>query len=194
MSYLPLSDDEVYTLTADLAAASDLPICFYNNPTTTHFTLSEDLLLRLAQIDGVKAAKNPAPTDGDFAAQLNRLRPEVPDGFALGYSGDATIAGALAAGGDIWFSVLAGTLPDICVQLWNARDDAAGLDALNTQLAPVWALFSKYGGIRVVYDLIPAMGLGEVALPRPLLSLPQDAKIEMIAAFEQAQISLNETT
>lgn len=194
MSYLPLSDDEVFTLTADLAAAVDLPICFYNNPGTTHFTLSEDLLLRLGEIDGVKAVKNPAPADMDFAGQLARLRPALPDGFALGYSGDATIAGALGAGCDLWCSVLAGTMPDICIALWDARNDPVSLAALNDQLAPVWALFAKYGSIRIVHEMTQMMGLGQVTPPRPLLPLSDTARADIITAFDQANLALNETT
>ena len=192
MSYLPLTEDEVLTLTSDLAKAVDLPICFYNNPTTTHFTLTEDLLLRLAQIPGVAAAKNPAPADGDFAAQLTRLRPAVPDGFALGYSGDATIAGALGAGADIWFSVLAGTMPDICIQMWEARNAPDRLAALNDQLTPIWALFAKYGGIRIVHELIAMLGLGAVTPPRPILPMSDGARDDITEAFDQANLSLNE--
>jgi len=37
MSYLPLSQDEVYEHFAQVAAQTDLPICIYDNPGTTHF-------------------------------------------------------------------------------------------------------------------------------------------------------------
>jgi len=192
MSYLPLTEDEVHQLVLDLSQAVDLPICFYNNPGTTHFTLSEALLLRLAEIPNLRAVKNPAPADGDFAAQLARLRPALPDGFSLGYSGDATIAGALSAGADAWYSVLAGTLPDICIALWQARGDAAALAALNTRLAPVWDVFARYGGIRVVHEIVPMLGLGPTDPPRPLLPLSPPARHEIEAALAAAQLSVKE--
>ena len=73
-SYLPLLDDEVVQLASDVSAATNLPVCIYNNPGTTHFNVSEELVARLAEIPRVKAVKNPAPLDADYAAQLKRLR------------------------------------------------------------------------------------------------------------------------
>ena len=188
VSYLPLTDDEVLGLARDVAAVTALPILIYNNPGTTHFTISEDLLLRLAEIPTVKAVKNPAPPDGDFAAQITRLRPRLPEDFSLGYSGDATIAGALTAGADAWYSVIAGTFPDICLELWAARTDPDRLAALNARLQPLWDLFTAHDGIRVIHEAVNLIGLGPVALPRPLLPLPEAVRAEIVDALDAADL------
>ncbi|WP_299362665.1 dihydrodipicolinate synthase family protein [uncultured Paracoccus sp.] len=47
MSYQPLTQDEVFRHVEVVAAAGDLPLCIYNNPRTTNFTFTRDLIGRL---------------------------------------------------------------------------------------------------------------------------------------------------
>ncbi|MEI4486837.1 dihydrodipicolinate synthase family protein [Frigidibacter sp. MR17.14] len=189
VSYLPLTEAEVETLVRDLAGATGLPICVYNNPGTTHFTVSDELLARLAQIRGVVAVKNPAPAGGDFAGHLARLRPALPEGFALGYSGDMTIAGALVAGCDAWYSVLGGTFPAICAEMWAARAEPERLAALDRRLAPVWAAFRKHTSFRCVHAAVEELGLGPAVPPRPILPLEGAARVEALEAFAAAGLA-----
>ncbi len=171
VSYLPLTEADVDSLVQDVVNATDLPICFYNNPGTTKFNLDENQLVRLANAGTIDAVKNPPAPEGDFVGQIDRLRATVPNDFCLGYSGDASIAGALEAGADAWYSVLAGTLPDIAIELWNARNDVNQLKAINERLAPMWKLFDEYGSIRIIHEIADMVGLGNVKLPSPLLPL-----------------------
>lgn len=175
VSYLPLTEADVTSLFEDASSSTDLPICFYNNPGTTHFTLSENLLVQLAQKKLIAAVKNPPPADSDFAAQMARLSTDVPEDFSLGYSGDAKITAALKANCDSWYSVLAGTLPSLAVKLWDAREDHQRLEELDTTLAPLWSVFNSYGSIRVIYEATGMLGLGSVQLPKPLLPLESKA-------------------
>lgn len=184
VSYLPLNDADVTSLFKDVSASTDLPVCFYYNPVTTHFSLSEKLLVRLAQGKCISAVKNPPPADLDFAAQMARLRTSVPTGFSLGYSGDARIAAAISAGCDSWYSVVAGTMPNLSVRLWNARGDQTALDALNAKLQPLWDVFDVYGGIRVVHEMVRMLGLGTATLPQPLLPLKADACKQIESALD----------
>lgn len=183
VSYLPLTEADVTSLFEDASNATDLPICFYNNPTTTHFTLSENLLVHLAQKKYIAAVKNPPPADLDFASQLARLLKGVPDDFSLGYSGDAKIAAAIKANCDSWYSVMAGTLPDLAVKLWDAREDHHRLQELDIALAPLWSVFNSYGSIRVIYEATRMLGLGSVRLPKPLLPLLPNACEEIESAL-----------
>lgn len=183
VSYLPLTESDVTTLFQDAANATDLPICFYNNPGTTHFKLSESLLLRLAQRNTIEAVKNPPPADLNFASQMTRLSAGVPDGFSLGYAGDTKIAGALKANCDSWYSVVAGTLPDLALKLWDAREDHHRLQQIDKALAPLWSVFDSYGSIRVMYEATGMLGLGSVQLPKPLLPLESTACKEIESAL-----------
>ena len=192
VSYLPLADADVTSLVADVVGASDLPILLYNNPTTTGFSMSEALVAQLSAMEGVAAVKNPPAPGGDFAGQIERLRAACAEGFSLGYSGDAAIAGALKAGCDAWYSVVAGTLPDLAVAMWNARADADELDRLVAGTAPLWQTFGRYGSIRVVYEMQDMLGRRATRLPAPLLPLGTDARGEIRDALEAVVTTLGD--
>ena len=184
VSYLPLSDDEVVGLFEAVSDASGLPILIYNNPGTTGVSISEELVGRLASIDRVKGMKNPSNPEGGAAAQIARLRGQVPPDFSLGYSGDASISGAIESGADAWYSVLAGTLPDVALRLWKNRNDTSRLTAETKRLEPLWALFNRFGSIRVIYEVARLEGKSNLGLPLPLLPLPKDAVAQIAQALE----------
>ena len=57
VSYTPLTDDEVYEHFATVARESRLPLCIYDNPGTTHFRFSSELVGRLSHLPGIVAVK-----------------------------------------------------------------------------------------------------------------------------------------
>ncbi|MFP5406966.1 MAG: dihydrodipicolinate synthase family protein, partial [Gammaproteobacteria bacterium] len=120
VSYTPLTDREVFTHFQTVAAASDLPLCIYNNPGTTHFTFGPELIARLSGITNIVAVKNPAPAAQDIVGELGELRAKVPAEFSLGYSKDWNATEALIAGGDAWYSVLGGLFPEPCLEIVRA--------------------------------------------------------------------------
>jgi 4-hydroxy-tetrahydrodipicolinate synthase len=111
MSYVPLNEDEVFQHFVAVAEAGELPLCIYNNPSTTRFTFSDALIARLSAVSNVAAVKMPLAAGGDYAGELARLRQVTPDRLTIGYSGDWGAADALLAGCDTWYSVAAGLLP-----------------------------------------------------------------------------------
>src|SRR5919112_2036062 len=153
VSYTPLSEEEAYQHFAAVAAATDLPLCVYNNPGTTHFTFSDALLRRLASVSNIRAVKMPLPKDMDFKAELGRLRQDTPDDFAVGYSGDWGAADALLAGADAWYSVVGGLLPEPALKLVRAAQagDVTEVHRIDSHCQPLWELFKEFGSIRVVY-------------------------------------------
>ena len=163
VSYQLLTDDEVLGLYTDVTAELSVPLCVYDNPTTTRFTFSDDLHAEIAQLPNVGAIK--LPGDG-AAARLPGLRARVPETVALGVSGDWFAAEALRAGADVWFSVIGGLFPQPALAIARGED---------VDLEPLWALFRRYGGIRVVAAAAALRGLtGEPNLPRPLRPAPSD--------------------
>ncbi len=178
VSYTPLNDDEVFEHFATVARATDLPLCIYNNPGTTHFTFSAGLIGRLSQMPHVHAVKNPAPAAEAVAAHLGSLRAVVPDDFSLGYSVDWHAAEALIAGGDAWYSVVGGLFPEPCLQVVRAAQngDMAEARRLNAALQPLWDLFTDYSSLRVVYAAANLLGLCHAQPPRPILPLPDIAQ------------------
>lgn len=181
VSYQRLTDDEVLGLYEDVTARLSVPLCVYDNPTTTGFVFSDALHARVAQLPGIASVKLPGLPE-DAPARVAALRAAVPDTVTLGVSGDAHAARGLLAGCDTWYSVLAGALPATCRALADAaaggdRDTAEGLDA---ELAPLWDLFARHGSLRVVAALLEQRGVvARAGLPRPVQDLPPAARREL---------------
>ncbi|EXL03391.1 dihydrodipicolinate synthase family protein [Aquamicrobium defluvii] len=186
MSYTPLMEEEVFQHMVAVAEAGSLPLCIYNNPGTTKFTFSEDLIVRLSKVPNIVAVKMPLPPDGDFAGELARLRARLPEGFAIGYSGDWGAADALLAGCDAWYSVVAGLLPEPALRLARAAraQDEAEVRRIDARFQPLWTLFREFGSFRVMYALADILGLFSLAPPRPILPLPGEARGRVEAALQ----------
>ncbi len=176
VSYIPLTQDEVFEHCVTVARESGLPIVLYDNPVATGFRFSPDLIARLAQEPSVVGIKNPTESPDRTVVHLADQRAVTPQDFAIGYSGDWNCAEALIAGADAWCSVLAGVLPAPGVAIVRAirEGDTATARAVNASLAPVWSLFKAHTSLRVAYAMAGILGLADVAPPRPILPLPLD--------------------
>lgn len=173
VSYTPLTQEEAYHHFAAVASSTALPLCIYNNPGTTKFNFSDDLLVRLAYMPNIRAVKMPLPADMDYAAELARLRPKLGDDFAIGYSGDWGCADATLAGGDAWYSVIGGLLPVPALQLMRAAQsgDSAETKRIDACFQPLWTLFKEFGSFRVVYAAANMMSLTPLQPPLPIMPL-----------------------
>ncbi|MBY3581258.1 dihydrodipicolinate synthase family protein [Rhizobium bangladeshense] len=171
VSYTPLTQEEAYQHFLAVAKATRLPLCIYNNPGTTHFTFSRELLQRLSDVETIKAVKMPLPADGDLRGELAQLRQKTD--LAIGYSGDWGAAEALLSGADAWYSVISGLLPRAALALTKAAMAGNDVEArrLDSLLQPLWEVFKAYGSIRVVYTLAEHLLGVRAELPRPLLPL-----------------------
>nr|WP_245214787.1 dihydrodipicolinate synthase family protein [Pararoseomonas indoligenes] len=189
VSYTPLTDEEVFQHFAAVAGATGLPVCIYNNPSTTHFTFSDDLVVRLSALPRVAAVKNPAPAPVEAKAVVQALRARVPAGFSVGYSADWHSPDAVLAGADAWYSVLGGTLPRTCLALTRAAQagDEAEMRRIDATLHPLWDLFRRHGSIRVVFAAANLLGLTDAQPPRPVLPLDEAGR----AAVAQALAGLD---
>ncbi len=178
MSYIPLTQDEVFQLFVAATAASRLPLCVYNNPGTTNFVFTQELIARLAELPGVAAIKMPLPTASPVTSELATLRNGAAARLAIGYSADWGMADALLSGADAFYSVAAGVLPQRVMALARAAtagdtDLACRLDA---QLHPLWAIFREFGSFRVCYAALEMLGVCRVDPPRPVLPLSDPVK------------------
>ncbi|MFD1212550.1 dihydrodipicolinate synthase family protein [Arthrobacter sp. GCM10027362] len=181
MTYQPLTAGEVYGLYADTVRELSVPLCVYDNPGTTGFHFADELHARIAHLPQVASIKIPAvPLDEAAAAErISRLRRLVPVDVTLGISGDWSAATALNSGCAGWYSVVGGLFPDAALRItWAARDGRPGdARAASEQLEPLWALFRRYGSLRVISAAAEIAGLVRQAwLPRPLLPLDPGAR------------------
>lgn len=186
VSYTPLNDEEVFQHYTAVAGATRLPLCIYNNPTTTHFTFGVPLIERLSKIDNIVALKNPAAPASEMPSIIQPLSNALPSGFAIGFSGDWNAANALMAGGHAWYSVAGGLLPIPCLALTRAAqagkdDEVQRLDQL---LQPLWDLFKELSSIRVMYAIANIMGLTHSNPPRPILPIEKSEYNRIAQALE----------
>ncbi len=190
MSYTPLTEEEVAAHVAAVAEAVRVPVCLYNNPATTHFTISASLTARLSRVGNVLGVKHPAPAEG-ATGLMRELREQVAPGFSLGWSVDAHAAEALLAGGDAWYSVAAGMFPVPCLALARAAaaGDASEARWLNDRLRPLWALFAEHSSLRVMYAAAALLGLSDLPPPRPLLLLGEAARRQVADTLRALELA-----
>jgi 4-hydroxy-tetrahydrodipicolinate synthase len=186
VTYTPLTDEEVAEHFLTVASEVGLPLCIYNNPTTTHFAFSDELVARLSQTPNIVALKTPAPTGDQMGRDIASLRARAAPGFSLGYSGDWRATEALIAGGDAWYSVVAGVFPGPCRDIVHAvaRGDIETARRLDRKLQPLWDLFQEFTSLRVVYAVANLFGLCAAQPPRPISPLSGPARARVAAVLE----------
>jgi 4-hydroxy-tetrahydrodipicolinate synthase len=187
VSYAVLTEGEAAAHYRAVAGATALPLCIYNNPGTTNFTFSDALIADLATVPGIAAIKMPLPADDDYAGELARLRATTPETFAIGYSGDWGAAPSLLAGGNAWYSVVAGLLPDLALRLTRAaqRGDAVETAAIDAAFAPLWALFKAHGSLRLMYAIGDRLSLPVGNPPPPIKRVRADVTAAVDAALDR---------
>lgn len=188
VSYQPLTDDEVFALFETVTRELSVPLCVYDNPATTHFTFSDALLARIAQLPNIASIKIPPPPAGSAAQRVAELRALIPAHITLGISGDASAAAGLNAGCDVWYSVTGGLLPQLALPLVQAAraGDAMLAQAHSAALAPLWGLFNRYGSLRVIATVAELLGMVSAScLPAPLQTLQAAARRDVAGVIEQ---------
>lgn len=190
MSYTALTDREVVAHYHAVAGSTVLPLCIYSNPGTTNFRFSDALIGELSATPGVAAIKMPLPAGDDFAGELGRLRETTPETFSIGYSGDWGAAPSLLAGGDAWYSVVAGLLPEPALRLTRAAQDgdAAGVAAIDAAFAPLWSLFKVHGSLRLMYVIADRLSIPIGDPPLPIMRVEAAVAASVETALDHLQI------
>jgi len=190
VSYQQLTAEEVFGLYEAVTRELSVPLCVYDNPGTTHFTFTDELHSRIAELPKIGSIKIPGvPADpADATARVKSLRSQTPTMVTIGVSGDAFAATGLNAGCDVWYSVLAGVLPKPCLAITRASQngDQDTATELSNRLEPLWDLFRAHGSLRVVSAIAQHLGLVESPnLPLPVRGLDPAARTRVTAALEQ---------
>ncbi|HEQ1857030.1 TPA: dihydrodipicolinate synthase family protein [Providencia alcalifaciens] len=188
VSYHVLNDDEVYALFETVSRQVSVPICVYNNTGTTHFSFSDELYIKIAQLPNIGAIKMPAISkDIPQAKQrLASLREQLPKHIKLGASTDSLAAYSIASGMDVWFSATAGLLPEKMQEIAIAAQ-AGNLDiaiTLSEQYSPLWECVARNkGSVRCVAAIAEILKLVDSpCLPSPLNSA-QGADREILVSL-----------
>lgn len=198
VSYQQLTGSEVYSLYETVTKSISIPLCVYDNPSTTHFQFCNELHGKIARLPYVQSIKIPGVPQGlDIAKErVKQLRAHIPSNVTIGISGDPYAAVGLNVGCETWYSVLGGLYPNICTRITRAA--IAGLSAeaerQSARLDPIWVMFKRYGSLRVVATIAEMQGLiDKPSLPLPLQSLDETVRQELgiILIRLQNELSLN---
>jgi 4-hydroxy-tetrahydrodipicolinate synthase len=191
MTYQPLTEDDVFALFRTVTAHSSLPVVVYDNPGTTHFSFTPELYGRIAELPGIASIKIPgvAAEPEEARTRVGEIRAVIPDHVTIGVSGDARAAAGLAAGCDAWYSVIGGTLPVLALGITRAAREGRFSDAIaeSERLAPLWNLFSEFGGsIRVVAAIAEHLALATTSsLPLPLQGLTEAQRHRVVEVIDE---------
>ncbi|MBO1256485.1 dihydrodipicolinate synthase family protein [Alteromonas sp. 5E99-2] len=177
VSYHPLTDNEVFSLYETVCNAISVPLCIYENPRVTQFTFSDELYSAVTRLPNVGAIKIPGTPFGSSLgkARLSSLRKCIPDSVAIGVSADKFAPAGMAAGCDVWLSVIGGLFPQTAQSIMQAIANGNVSQGLHEaeNLTPLWTLFeNNKGGMRVMATAAAILGYAEPpCLPQPLLPL-----------------------
>lgn len=184
LTYQAHTPDDVFGLYEDVVRGLSVPLIVYDNPGTTHFTFTDELYGRIAELPNVASVKIPGvPADPHAAAErVAEIRRHLPPHVTIGVSGDASAATGLSAGCDAWYSVVAGTLPEPALAITRSALGGGAADAIaeSERLAPLWGLFGRFGSLRVVAAIAEQAGLvARSCLPLPIRGLDDDARADV---------------
>jgi 4-hydroxy-tetrahydrodipicolinate synthase len=135
-----------------VAEAVDLPQILYNVPGRTVADLSNDTIVRLAQVPGIVGLKD---ATGDMP-RASDLLSRVPESFALYSGNDDSALALMALGGHGVVSVTANVAPREMAQLCAAAlgGDLKGARAIDQRLLPLhFRLFVEANPIPVKWAL-----------------------------------------
>ena len=169
-----------------IAEATPCPVIMYNVPGRTVADMSNDTIVRLAQVDNIVGVKD---ATGDVGRGIQLLQ-QVPKDFAV-YSGDDSTAAALilmGAHGNV--SVTANVAPkmmhDLCVAAFNKDvDTVRRLNAILCDLNKL--LFIEANPIPVKWAL-SEMGKIALGIRSPLTVLSEANQAVIRAALKSVQL------
>jgi 4-hydroxy-tetrahydrodipicolinate synthase len=169
-----------------IAEAVDLPVILYNVPGRTVADMSNETILRLAEIPNIVGVKD---ATGNIGRGLDLLR-LAPKSFAV-YSGDDPTAMALMlAGGAGNISVTANVAPRAMAEMCKAAiaGDIATAVALNNKMFPLHQkLFIEPNPVPVKWALAE-MGKMPAGLRLPLVPLAADCHEAVRSALREAGV------
>lgn len=180
VSYQRLTADEAFSLYERVTRQLSVPLCVYDNPATTGFEFSSELLYAVAALPNIGSVKF-----GRVPEDVAQVRARLPQGVTMGISGDWQAASALQAGFDVWYSVVGGLFPQTAMAIVRAQDSAP-----SDRLDLLWALFRQYGSLRVMAAAAEMTGkVNAPALPFPLQALGGEPRQRLAAIIDELALA-----
>jgi 4-hydroxy-tetrahydrodipicolinate synthase len=169
-----------------IVEAVDLPLILYNVPGRTVADMSNDTIIRLAQVPGIVGVKE---ATGNLERATDLVR-RAPTGFALYTGDDATTLAFLLVGGNGCISVTANVAPRAMHEMCKAALEgqiALAREINNRLLGLHKHLFCEANPIPVKWAL-QQMGMIEGGIRLPLTTLSGECHERVRAALVSAGV------
>jgi 4-hydroxy-tetrahydrodipicolinate synthase len=169
-----------------VAESADLPVILYNVPGRTVADLSNDTIVRLAEVPGIVGLKD---ATGDMP-RVSDLLSRVPASFALYSGNDDSALALMALGGHGVISVTANVAPREMAQLCAAAlgGDLKSARAINNRLLPLhFKLFVEANPIPLKWAM-QRMGRIEGGIRLPMTPLEPRNHAVVEAALRQSGV------
>jgi 4-hydroxy-tetrahydrodipicolinate synthase len=182
--YVKPTTEGIYQHIKTIHDATSLPIMIYNTQSRTGVNISDENILRLADLPRVMALKDTG-TDIERPLRLNPLLKQIKQNFNL-LTGDDPIALAYRAHGGVGCVSVAGNIvPKLCknLQICCERNDFATALTIHQQLFPLYqALFAETNPMPVKYAA-SYLGLCTEELRLPLVAASTETRKSIVQAM-----------
>ena len=178
------SQEGIYQHFKAIAEATSIPMIIYNVPGRTVVSMSNDTILRLAEIPNIVGVKEASGKIGSNIELIN----SVPEGFAVFSGDDPTGLPFMLCGGHGVVTVAANVAPKLFADMCRAalEGDIATARRLNEQLIPIYnAMFCEPSPAAPKWGL-SLLGKCEPHVRLPLVALTEAGQAKVRAALEKS--------
>ncbi len=178
------SQEGIYQHFKAIAEATLIPMIIYNVPGRTVVSMSNDTILRLAEIPNIVGVKEASGNIGNNIELIN----SVPEGFAVLSGDDPTGLPFMLCGGHGVVTVAANVAPKLFADMCRAalEGDIATARRLNEQLIPIYnTMFCEPSPAAPKWGL-SLLGKCEPHVRLPLVALTEAGQAKVRAALEKS--------
>ena len=178
------SQEGIYQHFKAIAEATSIPMIIYNVPGRTVVSMSNDTILRLAEIPNIVGVKEASGNIGNNIELIN----SVPEGFAVLSGDDPTGLPFMLCGGHGVVTVSANVAPKLFADMCRAalEGDIATARRLNEQLIPIYnTMFCEPSPAAPKWGL-SLLGKCEPHVRLPLVALTEAGQAKVRAALEKS--------
>ena len=178
------SQEGIYQHFKAIAEATSIPMVIYNVPGRTVVSMSNDTILRVAEIPNIVGVKEASSNIGNNIELIN----SVPEGFVVLSGDDPTGLPFMLCGGHGVVTVAANVAPKLFADMCRAalEGDIATARRLNEQLIPIYnTMFCEPSPAAPKWGL-SLLGKCEPHVRLPLVTLTEAGQAKVRAALEKS--------
>ena len=178
------SQEGIYQHFKAIAEATSIPMVIYNVPGRTVVSMSNDTILRLAEIPNIVGVKEASGNIGNNIELIN----SVPEGFVVLSGDDPTGLPFMLCGGHGVVTVAANVAPKLFADMCRAalEGDIATARRLNEQLIPIYnTMFCEPSPAAPKWGL-SLLGKCEPHVRLPLVALTEAGQAKVRTALEKS--------